>query len=104
MEQTCRTCKSKVVKPVKENKTADYNRYMNDYIKRKYAENKTSARCYKNTLNLKKRVNFTDEQNEKYNIYLHHIYKMKEMIDELPDGMFEKFLSEYKNLNFTVKE
>ena len=77
---------------------------MNEYIKKKYSENKANSRCYKNTMNLRKKVDFTKEQNENYSIYLHHIFKMKEMIDDLPDGMFEKFLSEYKNLNFMIKE
>jgi len=98
----CEVCNE--VKEPKIKKTADYNSYMNNYIKKKYAENKVNSRCYKNTLNLKKKVDFTKEQNERYSIYLHHIFKMKEMIDELPDGMFEKFLSEYKNLNFPLKE
>jgi hypothetical protein len=59
---------------------------------------------YKNSLYTKKKYNINEETWNKYKENLHHIFKMKEMIDELPPGVFECFLMEYKTLSFKIKE
>jgi len=87
----------------KEKKTENLNSYMNDYIKKRYANNPVYWRMCKNTQNLKKKYNISLEVQDKYKHALHHIVKMKEFIDELPDGMFESFLTEYKTLHFVKK-
>jgi hypothetical protein len=85
-------------------KTANLNQYMNDYMKKKYHEDPIKSKMYKNSLYTKKKYNINEETWNKYKENLHHIFKMKEMIDELPPGVFECFLMEYKTLSFKIKE
>jgi len=89
---------------VKEKKTANLNKYMSDYMKKKYDANPALHRRYKNSLNIRKKYYITDEVWEKYKENLYAVITMKEMIDELPDGFFERFLMDYKSLNFRKKE
>jgi hypothetical protein len=81
-------------------KTANMNAYMNAYMKAKYHEDPVKSKNYKNSLYTKKKYNINDETWNKYKENLHHIFRMKTMIDELPSGVFELFLMEYKTLNF----
>ena len=85
-------------------KTANLKEYMNDYMKKKYHEDPVKSKMYKNSLYTKKKYNINEETWNKYKENLHHIFKMKEMIDELPPGVFECFLMEYKTLSFKIKE
>lgn len=85
---------------VKEKKTADLNKYMSEYMKKKYDENPQQHRRYKNSLNVKKKYHITDEMWEKYKDNLYAVVSLKEIIDELPDGFFERFLMDYKTLRF----
>ena len=85
-------------------KTANLKEYMNDYMKKKYHEDPVKSKMYKNSLYTKKKYNINEETWNKYKENLHHIFKMKEMIDELPSGVFECFLMEYKTLSFKIKE
>jgi len=89
--------------PVKEKKTADMNKYMSSYMKKKYYENPTQHRNYKNSLNIKKKYEINSATWEKYKDTLYAVITLKETIDTLPDGAFEKFLMEYKTLNFVKK-
>lgn len=82
----------------KQKKTENIKEYMNNYLKQRYANDPVYGRMLKNTANIKKKYNIPDETKTKYKHGLHHIIKMKEMIEELPDGMFETFLMEYKTL------
>lgn len=86
--------------PVKVKKTADINKYMNDYMKRKYNSDVVKMRMYKNSLASKKKYEIDDATWDKYRENLHHIIKLKKIVDELPNGVFERFLMEYKTLNF----
>ena len=81
-------------------KTENMNSYMNNYIKKRYDNNPVYWRMYKNTLNIKKKYAVPEEWQDNYKHSLHHIIKMKEMIDELPEGVFETFLTEYKSMVF----
>lgn len=81
-------------------KTANLKEYMNDYMKKKYHEDPVKSKMYKNSLYTKKKYNIAEETWNKYKENLHHIFKMKMMIDELPPGVFECFLMEYKTLKF----
>lgn len=81
-------------------KTADMKAYMNDYMKKKYAADPVKAKMYKSSLYIKNKYKINDAVCEKYKNSLHHIVMMKKMIDELPDGVFECFLTEYKTLKF----
>jgi len=85
-------------------KTDDLNKYMADYMRKKYHENPKQHRRYKNSLNTKKKYVISDETWSKYGENLHAVVSLKELIDDLPDGYFEKFLMEYKTLNFKKKE
>lgn len=85
---------------IKEKKTADMNKYMSEYMKKKYNENPKQQRNYKNSLNMKKKYNINNDVWEKYRENLYNIITLKETIDDLPEGLFEKFLMEYKNLQF----
>jgi hypothetical protein len=73
-------------------------------MKKKYHEDPVKSKMYKNSLYTKKKYNINEETWNKYKENLHHIFKMKEMIDELPPGVFECFLMEYKTLSFKIKE
>jgi hypothetical protein len=88
----------------KEKKTADLNKYMATYMKKKYDENPQQYRRYKNSLNIKKKYVISEEEWAKYGENLHAVVSLKELIDDLPTGYFEKFLMEYKSLNFRKKE
>lgn len=81
-------------------KTANMKAYMNEYMKKKYHEDPVKAKMYKNSLYIKRKYNINKHLCDKYKYFLHHIVSMKKMIDELPDGVFECFLMEYKTLNF----
>jgi hypothetical protein len=85
---------------IKEKKTADLNKYMSSYMKKKYYENPTQHRNYKNSLNIRKKYVIDDKTWDKYKDNLYAVITLKETIDALPEGAFEKFLMEYKTLNF----
>lgn len=89
---------------MEEKKTANLNKYMADYMKKKYHENPQHQRRYKNSLNVKKKYVISEEQWAKYGENLHAVVSLKELIDDLPEGYFEKFLMEYKSLEFRKKE
>jgi len=84
----------------KEKKTADLNKYMANYMKAKYDENPAQYRRYKNSLNVKKKYVIPDEVWTKYKENLYAVVSLKELIDDLPDGFFERFLMDYKTLHF----
>jgi hypothetical protein len=86
--------------PIKEKKTADMNKYMSSYMKKKYAENPTQHRNYKNSLNMRKKYVIDDKIWDKYKDSLYAVITLKETIDTLPEGTFEKFLMDYKNMHF----
>ena len=88
---------------IKAQKLKDRNEYMNDYIKKKYKANPVFYRMYKNSLNIKKKYNIPIETQNKYKHALHNIIKIKEMIEELDEGVFETFLMEYKSMEFEKK-
>ena len=88
----------------KEKKTANMNKYMSEYMKKKYEENPQQYRRYKNSLNIKKKYHIPEEVCKKYKDNLYAVVSMKEIIDDLPDGFFEQFLMDYKTLNFRKKE
>ena len=87
-----------------EKKTANLNKYMSEYMKKKYKENPQQHRRYKNSLNIKKKYVISPETWDKYGENLYAVVSLKELIDDLPDGYFEKFLMEYKTLDFKKKE
>ena len=89
---------------IKEKKTADINKYMSEYMKKKYDENPTQHRCYKNSLNARKKYYIDEQTWDKYKENLHSVITLKETIDALPDGAFERFLMEYKTLDFKKRE
>lgn len=82
----------------------DYKKYIADYMRLKYHENPVYQRKYKNSLNIKKKYNITPEIWDKYKENLHAIVSLKEIIDELPEGYFERFLLEFKTIKFEKKE
>jgi len=92
------------MEPVIPKKTANLNKYMSEYMKKKYNENPQQHRRYKNSLNIKKKYVISDEVWDKYGENLHAVVSLKELIDDLPSGHFEKFLMEYKTLSFQKKE
>ena len=84
-------------------KTADMNKYMSEYMKKKYEENPQQYRRYKNSLNIKKKYDIPEEISKKYKDNLYAVVSMKEIIDDLPAGFFEQFLMDYKTLDFKKK-
>ena len=88
---------------LKVKKTADLNKYMSEYMKKLYSKDPVKNRNYKNSLNIKKKYYITDEVWNEYKEQLYNVVQLKEIIDELPDGMFEKFLMKYKTLKFQKK-
>ena len=88
----------------KEKKTTNLNKYMSEYMKKRYEENPNHYRKYKNSLNIKKKYHITDEIWEKYRENLYAVVSLKELIDDLPEGYFEKFLLEYRSLSFQKKD
>jgi len=87
---------------MKINKTADKTAYMNEYMKKKYHEDPIKTKMYKNSLNTRKKYKIDESTWAKYKHTLHHIVSIKEMIDQLPEGHFERFLLEYRNLKFEL--
>ncbi len=88
---------------VKVKKTENMNKYMSNYMREKYNSNKVKMRMYKNSLTAKKKYEIDDETWEKYRENLHHIIMLKKLVDELPNGVFERFLMEFRTLNFKKK-
>jgi hypothetical protein len=84
-------------------KTADINKYMNEYMKKQYDKDPVKNRLYKNSLNIRKKYNIKEEDWNEYKEQLYNIVQLKEIIDSLPDGLFEKFLIRYKTMNFEKK-
>tara|TARA_R110000868_G_scaffold106164_8_gene291275 strand:+ start:330 stop:620 length:291 start_codon:yes stop_codon:yes gene_type:complete len=89
---------------IKEKKTANLNKYMSEYMKKKYNENPTQQRNYKNSLNIRKKYIIDNKVWDQYKENLYAVVTLKETIDTLPPGVFEKFLMEYKTLEFLKKE
>jgi hypothetical protein len=89
---------------IKEKKTANLNKYMSEYMKKKYNENPTQQRNYKNSLNIRKKYIIDNKVWDQYKENLYAVVTLKETIDTLPPGVFEKFLMEYKTLHFEKKE
>ena len=89
---------------IKEKKTANLNKYMSEYMKKKYNENPTQQRNYKNSLNIRKKYIIDNKVWDQYKENLYAVVTLKETIDTLPTGVFEKFLMEYKTLEFLKKE
>jgi hypothetical protein len=88
---------------IKVNKTANKNKYMSEYMKKQYNKDPIKKRNYKNSLNIKKKYYINEDVWNEYKEQLYNVVQLKEIIDELPDGMFEKFLTKYKTLNFQKK-
>jgi len=74
-------------------------KYMSSYMKKRYVEDPNKYKNYKNNFNIKKKYNVSTEQCLTWNENLYNIIKMKEIIDILPDGLFDKFLIENNNGN-----
>ena len=74
-------------------------KYMSSYMKKRYVEDPNKYKNYKNNFNIKKKYNVSTEQSLTWNENLYNIIKIKEIIDILPDGLFEKFLIQNKNGN-----
>ena len=87
----------------KAKKTENLNKYMAEYMKKKYNENPQHHRRYKNSLNIRKKYEISEEVWAKYGENLYAVVSLKELIDDLPEGAFEKFLMEYKTLSFQKK-
>jgi hypothetical protein len=81
-------------------KTANINKYMNEYMTAKYHQNPVKAKMYKNSLYIRKKYKIDETIWNKYKENLHHIVLMKNMIDELPNDVFLQFLAEHKTLVF----
>lgn len=84
-------------------KVKDKKTYIREYMNKKYKENPELHKRYKNSLNLKKKYIITDEIWHKYKANLYAIITLKETIEGLDEGIFEKFLMEYKTLTFEKK-
>jgi hypothetical protein len=84
-------------------KTADLNKYMSEYMKKQYDKDPVKNRNYKNSLNIKKKYHINEDIWNEYKEQLYNVVQLKEIIDELPDGLFEKFLTKYKTLKFQKK-
>ena len=80
-----------------ENKRAEY---MREYMNRRYKQNPTYAKKYRRTCALMKKINIDEKLYKKYKEDIHHIYEIKRLIDDLNDGNFERFLMEYKTIQF----
>lgn len=96
---------------IKENNTEENpkqkqnkSQYMRNYMRKRYTDDPISHRNKKNSLNTKKKYHIKDETATKYGDYLYHIVQMKLLMEELPDGLFESFLCEYKTLHFDKRE
>jgi len=87
-------------KKIKIKKTDDINKYMAEYMKKQYAEDPLYRRNYANSISMKKKYIIDDATWKKYKANLHNIITLKEIIDTMPAGEFEKFLMEYKTLKF----
>ena len=96
--------KEKCLKTKTANKTADINAYMNAYMKQKYNADPLKAKLYKNTRNYKKKYALGENLIDKYGIFICHICRMREIIDELPEEMFAKFLAEYKTIELKPRD
>lgn len=73
------------------------------YIKKREDTDALPKRKYRNTLNAKKKYTIPEPVVKLFGDSLAGIIKMKEIIDGLPDGMFEHFLMEYKTLTLVHK-
>jgi len=68
----------------KPNRTADYNAYMREYKRAKYAEDKEGARDYRNSLRYKKKLDLPPEDFAKYGKHLADMVKLRNLLDKLP--------------------
>lgn len=88
------------------NKTEDKQKYMRDYMKQRYNNDKVKGKMYRNTCYLKSNYPNIDKDfcyNYKYTTS--HIIKIIQLINELPTEYKDKFLSNFDNYkNTNVKE
>ena len=93
-----------LTKPVNINKTANKKEYMREYMNKKYNGDVTGYRKIKTSERTRRLYTVDDEICAKYKHNVHHIVALKQIIDDLPEGMFETFLLNHTKYNFPKKE
>jgi len=85
-------------------KTDDRTTYNRNYMKNRYAENPTYSRKYRNSCSMRKKYHIDDLTWKEFKEDLYNIIKIKELIEELNPGVFEKFLIKKNALKFDKVE
>jgi len=92
--------KSNTMEHAKE-KIRKYNR---EYQKKMYEKDPQRIKKYRNNQNIKKRYNIPADLAEDFKEDLYLVVKMKELIDDMKPGNFEKFLMIKNNLKLVKKD
>lgn len=83
---------------IEENADNSRREYMRRYMKNRYDKEIEKSRAYNKSLKIKQKYNLTKEEFReevnKYGIHLHTIYKVKELIKQLPTEITYKLYGE----------
>lgn len=78
----------------KQKKTADKQKYIREYMKKRYEDDTEGARAYARSIKYKQKHNISDEEFKKYGRYLCDVEKLKMIKARIPIELFNEVCNE----------
>ena len=72
----------------------DKSAYMREYMRNRYKQNTTEGKMRRRSTMAKTKNNISDEEAEKYGIYLYDILKLREMKLRVPLKLLQEIITE----------
>ncbi len=85
-------------------KSRNTKEYMRNYMREYYSKNPVKSRKYRLSCTTRKKYNIDEKILERYKEDIHHIVKIKELMNELNPESLISFLNEYSSLDFNKVE
>ncbi len=85
-------------------KSRNTKEYMRNYMREYYNKNPVKSRKYRLSCTTRKKYNIDEKILERYKEDIHHIVKIKELMNELNPESLISFLNEYSSLDFNKVE
>lgn len=77
--------------------------YMNAYMTKRYQQNPTKSKMYRNSLRMRDTYEIDDECWSQYKHNLYNVVKIIELFNELPDDVVDQVINNRKELTFRKK-
>ena len=81
-------------------KSRNTTEYMRNYMREYYNKNPLKSRKYRLSCNTRKKYVINDDLIEKYKEDIHHVVKIKTLLNELNPQSLIHFMNEYSSLEF----